>query len=74
MSKPTVHLNDYISLAVMLLMIVALVAGQADARAYAANKGLSVAPITALEDRLNIDLNGHIGDKALKVSISVVTE
>ena len=77
MSKPTVHFNDYISLAVMLLMIVALVAGQADARAYAvdaANKGLSVAPITALEDRLNIDLNGHIGDKALKVSISVVTE
>ena len=78
MSKPIVHFNDYVSLAVMLLMIVALVAGQADASDYAAKRALSLVPITALDtvldDRLNIDLNGHIGNQALKVSISVVTD
>jgi hypothetical protein len=74
MSKSPIHFNDYVSLAVMLLMIVALVAGQADASAYAAKKTLSVAPITVLDDRLNIDFDGHIGDQVLKVSISVVAE
>jgi hypothetical protein len=74
MSKSTIHFNDYVSLAVMLLMIVALVAGQADASAYAAEKALFVAPITVLDDRLNIEFDGHIGYQALKVSISVVTE
>jgi len=74
MSKPIVQFNDYVSLAVMLLMIVALVAGQADAGDYAAKKALSLAPIAVLDDRLNIALDGHIGDQALKVSISVVTD
>jgi len=74
MSKSTIHFNDYVSLAVMLLMVVALVAGQADASAYAVKKVLSVAPIMVLDDRLNIDFDGHIGDQVLKVSISVVSE
>jgi hypothetical protein len=74
MGKPTIHFNDYVSLAVMLLMVVALVAGQADARDYAVDKALSVAPIAVLDDRLNINFNGHIGDQALKVSIAVVTD
>lgn len=74
MSKPSIHFSDYISLAVMLLMFVALVAAQADASAYAAEKALSVVPITGLDDRLNIDFDGHIGYQALKISISVVTE
>lgn len=74
MGKPTIHFNDYVSLAVMLLMIVALVAGQADASSYAADKALSAAPIAVMDDRLNIDFNGHIGDQALKVSIAVVTD
>jgi len=74
MSKPIVHFNDYVSLAVMLLMIVALVAGQADASNYVAGKASSLAPIAVLDDRLNINLDGRIGDQALKVSISVVTD
>jgi hypothetical protein len=74
MGKPSIHFNDYVSLAVMLLMIVALVAGQADASDYAIDKALSVAPIAVMDDRLNIDLSGHIGDQVLKVSISVVTD
>jgi len=74
MGKPTIHFNDYVSLAVMLLMIVALVAGQADASNYVADKASSVAPIAVMDDRLSIDFNGHIGDQALKVSIAVVTD
>ncbi len=74
MSKSTIHFNNYVSLAVMLLMIVALVAGQTDASAYATKKALLVAPITLLDDRLNFDFYGHIGNQVLKVSISVLTE
>ena len=37
MSKLSIQFNDYVSLAVMLLMLVALVAGQSDAGAYAQN-------------------------------------
>lgn len=74
MGKPIIHFNNYVSLAVMLLMVVALVAGQAGASDYAAEKAVSVAPIVVLEDRVNIDLRGHIGDQALKVSIAVATD
>jgi hypothetical protein len=74
MSKPTIYFNNYISLAIMLLMVVALVAGQAGASDNAAEKAISVAPIAVLEDRLNIDLRGHIGDQALEVSIAIATD
>ncbi|NCF72677.1 MAG: hypothetical protein GWP67_04135 [Gammaproteobacteria bacterium] len=74
MSKPIIHFNNYISLAVMLLMVVALVAGQAGASDQAAEEAISVAPIEALEDRLNIDLRGHIGEQGLNISIAVAAD
>ena len=74
MSKPSIHFNDYVSLAVMLLMVVALVTGQADASGKGAEKALSVAPITAMDDRINIDFDGRLGDKALQVTIAIVTD
>jgi hypothetical protein len=74
MGKPSIHFNDYVSLAVMLLMVVALVAGQADASDYAAEKAVELAPIAVLDDRLNIDLSGQLGDQALKISIAVATD
>ena len=74
MSKSTIHFNDYVSLAVMLLMVVALVAGQADASTYADGKEPSIAPITTLDNRTNIDLQGQLGEQALKVSIAIVTD
>ena len=74
MSKVSVQFNDYVSLAVMLLMFVALVAGQADASARASEKEMSVHPIVALDDRLSIDFDGHLSDKALKISIAIVTD
>ena len=74
MSKPFIHVSDFVSLAVMLLMIVALVAGQAEASTYAtADKG-AVAPITTVDDRIMFDFDGHFGDQTIKLSIDVVTD
>ena len=74
MSKPSAYFNEYVSLAVMLLMFVALVAGQADASNYAAKKAISVAPIAILDDRFDIELNGRIGDQVLDISIAVISD
>lgn len=74
MFKPTIQFNDYVSLAVMLLMVVALVAGQADASTYADSREMSVAPIATLDNRTNIDLQGQLSEQALKVSIAIVTD
>jgi len=74
MSKTSVNFNNYVSLAVMLLMVVALVTGQAGARDFAAAKVMSVAPIVVLDDRLNIGPSGHIGNRASKVGITIITE
>ncbi|MCJ7590234.1 MAG: hypothetical protein MUO51_02660 [Woeseiaceae bacterium] len=74
MFKPTVHFNDYVSLVVMLLMVVALVTGQADASAYGVDKSTPVSAIAAMDDRINIDFDGQLGDAVLKVSIAVATD
>ena len=74
MSKSSVHLNDYISIAVMLLMVVALVAGQADASGDSGEEIAPVTPIVAEDNRLSIDLNGQLTDKALQLSIAIVTD
>ncbi len=74
MTKPAVCFNDFVSLAVMLLMVVALVTGQSGAGAYVANKGHSIAPLVTIDNRFNIGLDGHIGDQALKISIAVVND
>ena len=78
MSKTIIYFNDYVSLAVLLLMAVAIVAGQTDASAYEAEKAMSLEPVATFEampnDRLNFDFDGHVGDAALKISIAVVTD
>ena len=74
MWKPTIQLSDYVSLAVMLLMVVALVAGQADASAYADDKSMTVAPLAALEHRTKINFEGELSEKALQISIAIVTD
>jgi hypothetical protein len=74
MSKPSVHFNDYVSIAVMLLMVVALVAGQADASGDSVEEIAPVTPIVAEDNRLSIDLNGQLTDKALQLSIAIVTD
>ncbi len=74
MWKPNVQFNDYVSLAVMLLMVVALVAGQADASAYGDDNKTSVSSITGLDHRARIDFEGRLGEKAIEISIAIVTD
>jgi hypothetical protein len=74
MIRPIVRFSDYVSLAVMLLMVVALVTGQADASSYANGEESPVAAIAAMEDRINIDFEGQLSDTALKISIAIVTD
>ena len=74
MFKPTVQFSNYFSLAVMLLMVVALVAGQADASAYADGKSMTVTPFATLDNRTKIDFEGQLGEKALQISIAIVTD
>ena len=70
MSRPNVQFNDYVSLAVMLLMLVALVAGQADA-----GTDLGTWDDTVIEeDRLNLHFDGKLGDRELKISIDFAAE
>jgi len=74
MFKPSIQFNDYVSLAVMLLMVVALVAGQADASSYADDEEMSVAPLAAMDNRMSIDFEGQLSEQALKISIAIVTD
>ena len=74
MFKPTVQFSDYVSLVVMLLMVVALVAGQADASAYADDESMTVTPFAARDNRTKIDFEGQLGEKALQISIAIVTD
>jgi len=74
MFKIGLRFNEYVSLAVMFLMVVALVAGQADASTDGANRNRPVSSIAVLDDRIHIDFDGQLGDAALKVSIAVATD
>lgn len=74
MPRPLIQFSDYVSLAVMLLMFVALLGGQAGATGYEADKVLSVAPLATIDDRITINFDGHLGDQALKVSIALVAD
>jgi hypothetical protein len=74
MFKPAIYFNDYVSLAVMLLMIVALVSGQATASGAQTEDFSAMAPIVSIDDRAIIELSGYLGDTALKVSVDIVTD
>jgi len=74
MFKSAIYFNDYVSLAVMLLMIVALVSGQATADEARTDDFSATAPIVSFDDRARIELSGFLGDTALKVSVDIGTD
>ncbi len=74
MTKPAIHFNDFVSLAVMLLMVVALVSGQATADQAPSNTVTKISPLASMDDRAKIHLSGYLGEKALQVSIDIVTD
>lgn len=78
MPRIAFNLNDYISLAVMTLMAVALVTGQADASLDHAAEAKSADSFTIgrliSDDRATLDLSGYLGEQALKVSIEIAAD
>ena len=78
MPRPTIHFNDYVSLAIMLLMSVALIAGQADASVDESESvyesATAIGSIVLFDDRSKLEVSGLIGEKALEISISVVSD
>ena len=71
MSRAIVQFNDYVSLAVMLLMFVALIGGRTAATELAPSTGPAVTAVTV---PFSLEIDGHIGDQALKVGLVVVGE
>ena len=59
MLKPAQYVSKFVSLAVMILMAVAVVAGQTNA---------------SVEDRFDIDFEGQLGAKAVIITIGVVSD
>jgi hypothetical protein len=74
MFKPSIQFSNYVSLAVMLLMLVALVAGQADASAYRGSESMTISPLATLDNRTKINFEGELSEKALQISIAIVTD
>ncbi len=73
MSKPVPYLNEIVSLTVMLLMIIALVAGQADATAHEALREATVVP-EAAEAPFHATIRADIDGMPLTISIDASAE
>lgn len=71
MFKPAIYFNDYVSLAVMLLMIVALVSGQSTANGAVRDDLASLPAIKAIDDRAKIELSGYLGDTAVSIRVDI---
>ena len=78
MSKTMPAINDIVSLAIMLLLIIALVAAQASAADYqAAVSNLERAEAIAAQERalpLKARMNAHFDIKSLAISIDASAE
>ncbi len=66
MSKTSSQFDDYLSLAIMLLMFAALLGGQVDSTANAAEDSWSVEPAGIIGE--------HLKDSVIDVSIAVATD
>lgn len=74
MSKPFFQSGEIFSLAIMLLMFVALVAGQADATLRATANTTQVEPAAVFEDHLIIDVDSQFGTTVLKIAVDVAAD
>jgi len=61
MFKPAQYVSEFVSLAVMILMAVAVVAGQANATANEASAAAAMAFHQSTEDRFSIDFYSRLG-------------
>tara|TARA_R110000782_G_scaffold91764_11_gene175070 strand:- start:2015 stop:2266 length:252 start_codon:yes stop_codon:yes gene_type:complete len=72
MPKVLVQFNDYVSLAVMLLMLVALVGGRSGETNFAAQAASGTQVPAALTVPFSIQIDGNFGDQAVKVGLALV--
>ena len=74
MSRTLVQFNDYVSLAVMLLMLVALVGSQTGATEFTARAAPAGPDAISASAPFKLEVDGHIGDQAIKLGLAVVGE
>ena len=78
MLKSSPYLNEIVSLTVMLLMIIALVAGQADAKSHVQARSDTAAVETDRVDALDLPfhttIKAHINGHPLTISIDAEAE
>ena len=72
MFKPAQYVSEFVSLTVVILMAVAVVAGQVSASIEGASAATEFHQ--AIEDRFNIDFEGRLGAKAVMITIGVVSD
>ncbi len=73
MFKPANYISEFVSLSVMLLMAVALVAGQANATVKDAHAA-AIEVHRSIEDRFGIDFEGQLGATAVKITVGVAID
>ena len=74
MFKAANYISEFVSISVMLLMAVALIAGQANATVKEAQAAAAMEFHQVIEDRFSIDFEGHLGATAVKITVGVAAE
>lgn len=74
MFKRMQTVSEFLSLSVMILMVVAVVAGQASATAEESSAEAAVEFHQTTEDRFSVDFVGHPGVRAVIITIGVVSD
>ena len=74
MTRQTPYLNEIVSLTVMLLMVMALVAGQADATVQEHLEANTVAILDGEPARFRTTIKAHFDGEPLTISIDATAE
>ncbi len=74
MTRTIVQFNDYVSLVVMLLMLVALVGGRSGAAELTARVAPTAAGASVVTAPFRLEMDGYIGDQAVRFGLTVVDE
>lgn len=74
MSKSVLYINEIVSFAVMVLMAIALVASQADAKIYEAAASAEARGADEIDVPFRAMINAHIDGNPLMISIDAVAE
>lgn len=74
MTRPNVQFSEVIGITVMLMMLLAFAAGRTDAQASEVTDISRLEIAEVARDTYRANLEGRLGEAALKISIDVVTD